>query len=72
MLLGPQLIYLLKNCCPFFTGLFDESYFLDDRQGPPIVEERRVRRPPSGVLSTFALISRDGRMAMLDLPALRR
>jgi hypothetical protein len=39
---GPPLIYLLKNCCLFFTGLFDESYFLDDRQVPPIVEERRV------------------------------
>jgi hypothetical protein len=35
--MGPPLIYLLKNSCLFFTGLFDESYFLD-------VEERRVRR----------------------------
>jgi hypothetical protein len=25
---GPPLIYLLKNCCLLFTGLFDGSYFL--------------------------------------------
>jgi len=36
--LGPPLIYLLKNCCLFFTGLFDESYFLDDRQVPQLLK----------------------------------
>jgi len=32
---GPPLTYLLKDCCLFFTGLFDKSYFLDDRQVRP-------------------------------------
>ena len=44
MPLGPPLIYFLQNCCLFFTDLLDEGYVLDARQGPPIVEERRVRR----------------------------
>jgi hypothetical protein len=43
MPLGPPLIYLLKNCRLFFTGLFDERYFSMIVRPAPTVEDRRIR-----------------------------
>jgi hypothetical protein len=40
MPMGPPLIYLLKNCCLFFTGLFDERYFSMIVKFAALVEDR--------------------------------